>query len=157
MTARGYRVPFDSRVSPEPNTGCWLWTGTADRKGYGFYRVPTVNGGGNRRAHRFAWEREHGEVPEGLFVCHRCDNPACVNVDHLFLGSAAENNADRKTKGRSACGERSGQARLSVPRVDEIRRRHRAGESAEALARAFGVGATTVLRVVHGLTWKAAR
>jgi hypothetical protein len=94
------------KVSPEPNTGCWLWLGApVDWKGYGrFYRD-----GAAVLAHRAAWGLFRGE-PADLRVLHKCDNPACVNPDHLFLGTQLDNIRDRDAKGRwntSAANEAS--------------------------------------------------
>lgn len=80
--------------------GCWLWLGGRKQtKGeYGVFWVSKEVG--FVRAHRFAWEQEHGPIPDGLFVLHRCDNPPCVRPSHLFLGTAFDNMADAKAKGR---------------------------------------------------------
>jgi len=77
-------------------TPCIEWTGARHRFGYGDLRI----GGKLYRAHRLAWEREHGPIPAGMSVLHRCDNPPCYNVDHLFLGTQADNNRDMAAKGR---------------------------------------------------------
>lgn len=87
--------------------GCWLWTAYRDMRGYGTIKI---NGKG-KRAHRVSWEIHFGVIPLGMCVCHRCDNPSCVRLDHLFLGTSAENTADSVAKGRQARGDRSG-ARL---------------------------------------------
>lgn len=82
---------FPSRVVLHPS-GCHRWTG-ASLDGYGIFM--------KKRAHRYAWERVHGPIPPGMLVCHHCDNPGCVNVDHLFLGTHADNYNDMKRKGRA--------------------------------------------------------
>lgn len=92
-----YASRFWSKVEKHEANECWLWTGGARiATGYGrFYAF-----GEQILAHRFAWELAHGQVPDGLFVLHRCDNPPCVNVDHLWLGTKGDNNRDTAAKGR---------------------------------------------------------
>ena len=124
--------------------GCWLWQGHRDRHGYG------VRGG--RLAHRVAWELARGPIPAGLSVCHHCDEPACVNPEHLFVATHAENMADRGRKGRAARGERNGRAKLTAEQAAAIRAR--AGESHRSLAREFGVDRTTVRDIVRGVIWR---
>lgn len=128
---------------------CWPWPGKIHRSGYGrtHYQGKCMN------AHRAVWWRAFGD-PGSLQVLHRCDNRACVNPAHLFLGTTEENTADRHAKGRDARGERNRHAKLSEPQVREIRRRHAGGESRAALARAFGVEWTAISRAVSGRSWK---
>lgn len=83
---------------------CHLWTG-ATKKGYGTLHLSTLEG--SIYAHRMAWVLAHGRIPQGLLVCHHCDNPRCVRADHLFLGTIADNNHDMKVKGRAAKGDRN--------------------------------------------------
>jgi hypothetical protein len=96
LTDEERREMFWSRAMPEPNTGCWLWTGVIRRDGYGVFS--------DRAAHRIAYAERHGPIPAGLYVCHRCDVKSCVNPDHLFLGTARENTLDMLAKGRCRAG-----------------------------------------------------
>lgn len=89
------------RAVPEPNTACLLWLRHVDRDGYG-----TVHYRGRKhRAHRVAWTLVKGGIPDGKMVCHHCDTPACINVDHLFLGDNSDNMRDRSRKGRNNCAK----------------------------------------------------
>lgn len=81
---------------PEPMSGCWLWDGAVDGRGYGKY----VRGGRHLQAHRVAYEETYGPIQSGLSVCHRSDNPLCVNPDHLFVGTPVDNMQDMSRKGR---------------------------------------------------------
>jgi hypothetical protein len=151
------REPIDERfwrfVSPEPNSGCWLWMGKADRYGYGV--ITTGQQGRSTsatfKAHRLSWTLHHGD-PGGQHVLHTCDQPACCNPAHLFLGTQAVNMADKAAKGR-ARGERCGYSRLTEADVREIRRRCAAGETQEAVARAFSVTRSNVSHVARRVSW----
>ncbi len=128
---------------------CWLWTGCIVLKyGIAWYR------GRATKAHRVAWELTIGPIPDGLKVLHRCDTPACVRTDHLFLGTQAQNVEDmeRKGRGRKAVGAQHGRSRLN----EDMARRIRAsgGESPTLLARALGVSEGAVRAVLRGETWR---
>jgi hypothetical protein len=86
---------FQSKV--RKTRGCWYWTAAKLPKGYGKFGV----GSGWMLAHRYAWEQENGPVPTGMLICHTCDNPSCVRVSHLFLGTYGDNNNDRAAKRRT--------------------------------------------------------
>ena len=129
---------------------CWPWLSYRDRQGYGRY-------GPNAPAHRLAWRFRHGAIAPGLLVCHACDNPCCCNPAHLWLGTNAENTADKMAKGRHRSaimrGERNGQAKLSREDVLKMRSLRSEGATTTALARQFGCSRRPVDRIVTGEKW----
>jgi hypothetical protein len=129
---------------------CWMWRAGLDRDGYGKFHAA----GRHLKAHRFSWQLHHGPIPTGLFVCHRCDNPGCVRPDHLFLGTASDNNKDCAAKGRHVFGERNGRSKLTVDQVREIRARHADGESQGSLAKQFGISHRSIQFIVRQIHWK---
>lgn len=135
---------------------CWEWTGTKSKTGYGVLYTPHKTTDSRRRifAHRFVHELYHGPIPEGMLVCHHCDNPGCVNPDHLWLGSDQENTADRHRKGRTVTGEKHTQAKVSEADVLLIRAKARTGRSYASLAREFSLSLQQVSRIVRRVNWK---
>lgn len=160
LQVRRTPVPADIRfwkhVDRRGDDECWPWTGARDRKGYGAFNWMGVRGGLRHRlsAPRYAWLLAHGEEPGESWVLHGCDNPACVNPRHLFLGDYSENNADAKAKRRHAHGERHGFAKLNDEKVRESRRLLASGLSRRAVAARFGVCAQTMDALANGRTWK---
>lgn len=149
-----YRRNFAARVLPV-ESGCWEWQGFRDKDGYGLFWYE----GNNRRAHRVAYILSKGPVPEDLKVCHTCDNPSCVNPDHLWLGTMAQNLQDAYAKGRkNDRGSNNGWSKLTEAQVAEIRSLY-PGTTQTALAKRFGVCQAHISDLVTGRrgVWKHVR
>lgn len=144
---------------------CWLWTGKRLPRGYGQVSIHHQW----RYAHRASWELHNGPIPEGMDICHRCDNPPCVNPAHLFLGTRRDNVHDMMAKGRGAFGDRHPsrlhpenlprgsarpESRLTEDAVRAIRDRYKAGGISQSqLGREYGVTQATIFRALHGVCW----
>jgi hypothetical protein len=138
---------FSRNIQPD-NRGCWIWTGTRDRLGYGRFGL----NGRQPGAHRISWELHRGDIPSGMNVCHQCDVPNCVNPDHLFLGTQKDNLHDCSVKGRTPRGEKQGRSKLKTADVLEIRRL--AGMTSQrSIALRFGVSQSTVCDIIAGRKW----
>lgn len=130
---------------------CIEWNGKRLPKGYGRARIC----GPNRLVHRHTWEMFNGPIPAGLHVLHSCDNPPCFNVAHLFLGTNADNIADRDSKSRSTWGERNKMSKLTADDVHEIRTAFLLGATAKDLASLYGVLDFTIYKITSGTRWVA--
>ena len=138
--------------------GCWVWRGTRLQSGYG---TVSLGKGKNFNAHRVVWAIYGRTIPDGKLLCHTCDNRACVNVMHIFLGDHADNSADMVAKGRSVSGDKaprgeaSAVAKLTEDQVRQIRTMYAAGGWTHGrLGQQFGVSASAVLHIVRRLRWK---
>lgn len=148
---------FWAKVAKGPE--CWEWTGSLMRNGYGQLGIERAP----RRtvlAHRLSWEINNGPIPSGMFVCHHCDNPPCVNPSHLFIGTAADNNRDARQKGRLVSknhpfGEAHAMAKLTDALVRDIREQvANRNQTRIALARCLGVSRDTIEKVVKRQIWR---
>ena len=159
---------FHNRVNISFITGCWEWTGGKKVDGYGIFgsiRDKKLNNK-YQTSHRMSWLIHYGEIPIGLFVCHKCDNRVCCNPDHLFLGTQKENIADmikkhRYVKGKiykgiESCqyGENSPFHKLTTEKVLEIRKYKETGNySSKVLGDVYGVSGTTIDKICNGEKW----
>jgi hypothetical protein len=156
-----------AKVERRDPTECWPWTDTLTDDGYGRIRVGTQRIG----AHRAMWTITHGEIENGLVVCHHCDNPRCCNPGHLFLGTPGDNARDKVSKGRQrnptgdahgtrtmphrvSRGENRPQSKLTEADVKEIRARYGDGESFANLARKYGVTPSVIAKVARREGWR---
>lgn len=145
---------LERRYTPEPNSGCWLWTGPVDpppRFPYGrlWYRGVTIV------AHRAAWMVLRGPIPAGLNVLHKCDNPYCVNPDHLFLGTSKQNTADmiakRRDIWRNQKGENNHGRKITAAQARAIFLDPRPQEK---IGKDYGLTQTAVGHIKRGITWR---
>ena len=141
------RLNQRSKVNAE--TGCIEWTGSKNSADYGMIGV---RGRKLVLTHRLAWELKNGEIPSGMYICHKCDNPPCMNTDHLFLGAPKDNSIDRNIKGRQAShkGRLNGRAKLTEDQVMEIRSDSRGHRK---IAIDYKISAAVVLSIRHGRSW----
>lgn len=148
---------FESKIMPEPMSGCWLWTGCLlgkNNNGYGYFSINNKP----RVAHRVSYQIYIGEIPDGLLVCHTCDQRSCVNPQHLFLGTYADNANDMISKGRNtkirARGESASNSKLTNTEVLKIRELHGSGVKVRDISNMFSVTKENINAIIRGKTWK---
>lgn len=146
------QVRFNSRYCINLVTGCWEWTaGKQSTFGYGMISLDRKRG---TTAHRVSWMLFRGPIPEGMFVCHKCDNPPCVNPDHLFLGTQQDNMTDKVRKNRHLPGERHPGAKLTADQVRAIRLDNR---NRDEIARDYSMTRSSIEKIQLGQTWRSVK
>lgn len=145
-------------IKINPYSGCWEWQGSK-RCGYGRTIIGSRKDGSRKSisAHRLSYQIYVGEIPEGYEICHKCDNPSCINPNHLFAGTRQDNIDDRERKHRNVVkiGEEQPRAKLTKKDVKNARyERAFKGVSFNALASKYGVSKTTIQNAINGVTWK---
>lgn len=141
-------------------SGCIIWMGHSDADGYGIACMKKSDGKKNRRVHRLVYEQLHGPITSGLVICHRCDVPSCVNPDHLFAGTRADNTSDMWAKKRwkpgaqDNNGERNPNSKLSSLDVAQIIQMRASGIKTKHLSELFGVNRSQIQRICAGKAWR---
>lgn len=149
------RDRIEERSIPEPNSGCWLWLLGQHPKGYGSFSIGHAR---KHTAHRVSYVAFIGDIPDGLQVCHRCDNPPCVNPEHLFAGTPKQNTRDMIAKDRGNRGERNGGAKLLPHEVLDIISLGECGLSdREINDRYRQVTESAIYQITAGVRWKHLR
>jgi hypothetical protein len=132
---------------------CWIWTGSSyvyqGGQRYGCFWMNNKT----TRAHRASWILHYGDIPAGMFICHKCDNSICVNPNHLFIGTHSDNMRDAVVKGRAFIGELGYQTILTNKSVLSIRKEYHNGATQICLANKYGVAESTIGRTVRGQNW----
>jgi hypothetical protein len=151
---KSFEVRFWEKVDVGGPDECWPWKAAKNKKGYGLIGRGR-RGEGNIRSNRAAWELTHGEIPDGMLVCHICDNPPCCNPKHLFLGTPRQNHDDKVAKGNQVRGVKTCTAKLTPDKVRNIRFMYATGGyTQKELARLFNVTPQQVGRIVRRERWK---
>jgi hypothetical protein len=140
---------FESKIMPAVD-GCWYWLGATNPDGYGSFSFKSKMTG----AHRASYMIYKGEIPKGLFVIHSCDNPACVNPDHLRVGTPHDNNMDQVARNRTTYGERCSTAKFTTIQIQAILDAYAAGHKQCDICRYFKRGDSIINLIVKRKIWK---
>jgi len=143
---------YKNAMIPNNKNECWIWK----KQKSGRYGTMTINGVKSIGAHRFSYEHFNGEIPEGMFICHHCDQPKCVNPKHLFLGTPQDNVDDKMRKGRFKCaiGEQQGNSILTEDQVKEIKLKLKEGIYQRIIAKEYNIAQSAISKINKGIYWK---
>lgn len=155
MLARAIRIFNETEWWSSPK-GCKIWPKSTDTGGYGIIVLREIRERRNRHfgCHRLAWEMTHGPIPEGMFICHKCDTRRCCNPDHMFIGTERDNWNDMREKRRNPRGERHPHAKLSESQVAEIKWKLAQGQTRASIGQEYGVAEGTIGNIKQGNNWK---
>ncbi len=145
---------FRLKMIPVPGSACLIWKNHKDKWGYGYFRAKVNGEIFEMRAHRVSFALFNGPLLPGKCVLHHCDNPGCVNPEHLFLGTNQDNTNDMLKKGRCRCGSRVKTAKLNEEKVAEMRLLNQQGVGRVRLSKRFGVNGETVRRIIKRERWR---
>lgn len=146
MTLPLTKERIEAKVERLTECGCWIWMGGCQMRGYG----ELLSNNKKYSAHRASYLLYKGEIPKGMYVCHKCDTVSCVNPDHLFLGTQKDNLQDMARKGRSTKGEKNGQAKLTTNQIKEI---ISSQDTHQSIADKFGVSRSHVGLIKNKERW----
>lgn len=165
---RGKSTPIErvlARIEKDEQTCCWNFQGAKNESGYGIVGLGGRKDGVDR-AHRISYRHFKGDIPKGMFVCHKCDNPSCCNPEHLFIGTAADNHKDMREKNRGSkpprnehdIGSYRYNAKLDENLVRQLRERNAAGETGYSLwqevNKEFPITQAPFYRMLNGISWR---
>lgn len=140
---------IETKVLRIPEAGCWVWMGSTQVRGYG----ELISNKRKHLAHRASYEAFVGKIPKGMYVCHACDNMACVNPNHLFLGTQKQNLQDMANKGRSTRGVKNPMAKLTEEQVKEIKQEFAVGKTDVELSMQFNISRSTIYGIRNRRLW----
>jgi hypothetical protein len=140
---------IEAKVEKIPEAGCWIWTGTTTLRGYG----QIISNNRKHYAHRASYEVFIGPIPDGMYVCHACDNVYCVNPAHLFLGTQKQNLEDMARKKRSTWGEKNPMAKLTSSDAKKIKELAQSGLTTKQLSKQFNVSTSNITAILRKERW----
>jgi hypothetical protein len=148
---------FWDKVNKSSSNGCWEWTASTNGRGYGRFNSGKENGFRLVGAHRLSYIIKYGPISDEICVLHKCDNRKCVNPDHLFLGTHADNALDKASKGRVVSnpnrGSKSNFAKLKENQVRQIKNKYRQGVYQKDIAAEYGITQSAVSLIIRGKNW----